>query len=137
MPIVIACPDIEGWLESSAANWVLASDAEYRSVVARWTETFADIIERGAGLQGPIAMKSLEKRLPSDLLIFNGISVERVAHGVQSHPSLYRASGLRSIDHTLANEHDMIIVDEAFSYCCVCTHEWQALVHPIFVQRLP
>jgi hypothetical protein len=27
----------------------------------------------------------------------------------------------------------LVLVTEAFTSCCICTHEWQALAHPIFL----
>ena len=135
MPIVTPSPAVEEWLTEAAERWNAVSDREYRELVAQWRAAFGAILERGAGVQAADALQRFEARLPAAVFLFNGVTVPRVATGINRHPSAYRALGLRRLHQPLANDLDLVLVDHSLSFCCVCTHEWQALAHPIFLQR--
>ncbi len=135
MAIVTPSPALEEWLAGAGDTWDAVSDRAYRDLVARWQRAFGLELDRGAGVQGPAALHQFEALLPATVFLFNGVSVPRAATSISRHPHAYRAVGLRRLDRPLANDLDLVLVNEEFSFCCVCTHEWQALAHPIFVQR--
>jgi hypothetical protein len=82
---------------------------------------------------GPTAVAEFEAHLPAAIFLFNGVSVPQAAVTGARHPHAYKAAHLRSVASELAHELDLVLVNDAFSYCCICTHEWQALAHPIFL----
>ena len=133
MAVVRSNPSIEAWLTHSADSWSLISDAEYRVLVDRWRHVFAASIAGPSAVQGPTAVAEFEAHLPAAVILFNGVSVPQAAVTGARHPHAYKAANLRSVASELAHEFDLVLVNDAFSYCCICTHEWQALAHPIFL----
>lgn len=135
MPIVTPSPALERWLADAADAWTVVSDRRYRDLVAQWHAVFGVNVDRGDEVQGPRALQEFEAELPATVFLFNGVSVSRAANSTTRNPHAYQATGLRRVDRPLANELDLVLVDAAFSFCCVCTHEWQGLAHPIFARR--
>src|SRR5262245_62153562 len=133
MTVVRSRPSIEAWLTRSAESWALLSDAEYRAVVERWRQAFAGAIDGPFAVQGVTAVAEFEAQLPATVILFNGVSVPRAAVVTGArHPHAYKAVRLQSVERELAHGLDLVLVNDAFAYCCVCTHEWQGVAHPIF-----
>jgi hypothetical protein len=135
MPIVTPSLALEKWLTNAADTWEPIADPAYRELLVKWQAAFGADLGRGAGIQGPGALQEFEALLPAAVVLFNGVTVARAATSAARHPHAYRAARLRRLDRALANELDLVLVSKDFSFCCICTHEWQALAHPIFVQR--
>ena len=95
----------------------------------------AEHLERSSGaIQGAHALDRFQTILLASVLLFNGVSVPQAAVVTsERHPQAYRAAALRSINVELVNDLDLVLVDDAFACCCICTHESKALAAPIFV----
>jgi hypothetical protein len=69
-------PEIDAWLDSDATSWSAVSEAEYKGLVRRWSETFAPLVAADAKCtKGGRAMVSLQARLPTNVIVVSGLPV--------------------------------------------------------------
>ena len=134
LPIVSRSPAIEEWLDASADGWSVVSDVDYRALVRRWRERFGGHLRAPFATQSPHALEGFSALLPATIVLFSGCSVPEAAATGGSFAHAYRATGLRSVDEELAHSLDLILLDEDFAFCCVCTHESGSLSYPIFAR---
>ena len=135
MSLVALNSEIEEWLAAAASSFSPLSDREYRLLVGEWRAEFEAALDSPKAVQAPEALAALAERLPASLHLFNGVSVPRASVSAARSPLAYHVVALRQLNEVLANAHDLVFVDEHRTFCCVCTHEWQALSHPLFVAR--
>jgi hypothetical protein len=76
-------------------------------------------------------------RLPEDVFVFSIPGYRFLPAGTdpQLDPAYgYRAVALRTVNFAIANPRDVILVDVALSFTCLCTHEAGALAEPTFAR---
>ncbi len=130
---------IELWLSASAESFVQLDERKYRMTVRTWQSIFAPslLVDRGV-LHGTAAMDAADRQLPCDVTIFS-LPYYRGIPGFEGGPLAYAyfAQSLRYIDRETANQCDAIVIGEAPNrFCCMYTHEWNALALPRFVAVL-
>jgi hypothetical protein len=129
MSILRAIPDIESWLDNDAESWCAVSDAEYKALVRRWSETFAPLVAADAKCtKGGRAMVSLEARFPTDLTVISGLQVPELCNTGGRGPAAFRAQALMRVERNWANRMELILVADDFSWACVFSHEAGAFV---------
>jgi hypothetical protein len=129
MSILRAIPDIEAWLDTDAFSWSAVSDAEYKALVCRWSETFVPLVASDSKCTtGGRAMVSLEARLPADVIVVSGLPVPDLCNTGGMGPAAFRAKGLMRVDRDWANRMELVLVSADFSWAFVFSHEAGALV---------
>lgn len=129
MGILRAIPDIEAWLDTDAVSWSTVSDAEYKALVRRWSETFAPLVASGSKCtKGGRAMVSLEGRLPADVIVVSGLPVPEFCNTGGMGPAGFRAQGLIRVDRVWANRMELVLVSDDFLWTIVFSHEAGAFV---------
>lgn len=77
---------------------------------------------------GGRAMVSFEARLPADVIVLSGLAVPKLCNTGGMGPAAFRAQGLMLVDRDWANERELILVADDFSWAIVFSHEAGALV---------
>lgn len=122
-------PEIDAWLDSNATSWSAVSEVEYKSLVRRWSETFAPLVAADAKCtKGGRAMASLQASLPANVIVVSGLPVPELCNTGGLGPAAFRTQGLMRVDRDWANRLELILVSDDFSWALVYSHEAGALV---------
>ena len=127
---------IELWLSVSAASFVQLADGDYRMIVQSWRKVYEPglLADRGV-LRGTAAMDAVDERLPCDVAVIS-LPNYRGLPGFEGSPLAYAyfVHCLRHVDRTVMNECDAIVIgQDPNRFCCMGTHEWNALAAPRFI----
>jgi hypothetical protein len=126
MGFVRSVGKIEHWLDSASSQWRWGGDADYREIVARWRNRCEPLLVcRSQRVRGERAMLAVDQRLPDDVAVFSlpGYQYLPSSTSPTAPPYVYFVRQLLSVDREVVNCHDAIVVDMAFSYTCLYTHE--------------
>lgn len=124
MGIVLSLPRLERWLQEHAGNWHMLSDDQYKRLVADWSHRYRlPVARRHRHLSGSRALDAFVRRLPSDVLLFSGITVPEVANMGGPGAAGYRADALAALDVGMARSLELIIAKTDLSWCLLLSHE--------------
>jgi len=128
---------IEHWLTNASNEYRALSEREYRSLTSTWRQHFEAILaEKQYVIKGVQAQRQMESHLGCDVFVFSmpGYRLMPSATDPQFDTAYaHHATALQRLDWDVANPFDAIVVDGAFSFTCLCTHEADVMAHVQFV----
>jgi len=126
-------PNLELWLEQAAATFRPLTQREYGKVVAEWRARFEPVLAANDYVTGRSVKDLAQSLLPRDVFVFNVPGYRLLPAGTSSRLDGaygYEALGLTTIDFSITNPADAVIVDRDFTFTCLCTHEAGAFAEP-------